>query len=268
MDRLLTHNERQVYQALRARGYSVEEARETALDGVSITTARAMPDLRLPPNSIRRFDGDLVDVIVIDSHASKYFLADYRDYGVHEDDPWWCVHQGTSSQSSIRGKIAQLERHRKPVFIVFRARNITQVNDWMIQHGCIRENGKIKPAQTGENMATFGVGENPHMTARDRKIRAAQRRIEQEQARIEKLESLPAEPVPTDEDNSACVWFQKTFGGNRVYTYCAVLADGLWWTSGPKGGGVGRSWDELVEWIIADNEFPTIYVATEWEPLN
>lgn len=214
------------------------------------------------------------------ARTGKYFAVDQRwtdvgPTGYYDSGTSYAhIHQkSTAPLGAVTQKLFQLVSRwtREPEYAyVVEANNKTQVKDWLLStgHNVEFQSCISKPHTTGENMATFGVGENPYMTARDRKIRAAQRRIEQEQARIEKLESLPAEPEPIDDDNSACIWFQKTFGGNRVYTYCAVLADGRWWTSGPQGGGVGRSWDELVEWIISDNEYPTIYVATAWEPLN
>lgn len=96
-------------------------------------------------------------------------------------------------------------------------------------------------------------------------------RAERLLAKAEMLDNLPAEPEP-DDDGAAVIWFRKQFSsGGREYTYAAVLADGLWWTSGPQGGGTGRKWDALIQWIYENvhygDDSPVVWAASEYHPL-
>lgn len=85
------------------------------------------------------------------------------------------------------------------------------------------------------------------------------------QAELDRIALMPDEP----QDPEATIFFEKTFGTSRKYTYAAVKAgDGLWYTTGPKSPG-GYSWQQLIEWILDDGDQDTqIWFASEWEPLN
>lgn len=99
--------------------------------------------------------------------------------------------------------------------------------------------------------------------------RAAQlrRRAERLEAEAERLESMPKEPVIKD-DPTPVIFFGKTFGGEKVYTFAAVKAtNGNWYVTGDRSPQ-DLTWDRLVEWIYQDEpEDPEILVGTKWNNL-
>lgn len=101
----------------------------------------------------------------------------------------------------------------------------------------------------------------------DAQVEAATRTIERAQAKIDRLLSLPSEPVTDDPDGALVVWFTHQFNGRgKRYTYSAVKAgDGLWYTTGPSSPK-GYTWAQLIDWVMGDAD-ATMWVATEWSAL-
>jgi hypothetical protein len=84
-------------------------------------------------------------------------------------------------------------------------------------------------------------------------------RIAQLKKELKRLKDRPNEPT----ENGNIISFHKQFsGGGTVYSYAAIKAAGLWYTTGPKSPK-GYSWDELLD-FIGDNE---IYLVTSATPL-
>lgn len=187
----------------------------------------------------------------------RYFLADYRD-GSGYPDPWVCIHQWTASPVSLLRNIAWQTNK----LWVFEARNKGQVAVWLEQYGYRTQHMGQRPPLTYPHRRII-------VNNRDRSIAAAQQRIAAEQARIDRLMSLPAEPTTEDPDNALVVWFQHRFNiGGQIYTYAAVKAgDDKWYTTGPASPK-GYTWDQLVEWhFTAVNDDNPMYTNTEWEAL-
>lgn len=92
-----------------------------------------------------------------------------------------------------------------------------------------------------------------------------QAQIDRLQAELDRVALLPGEP---DNDPNV-IWFEKTFGGNRAFTYAAVKAgDGYWYTTGPKTPK-SYLWQQLIEWIYQDEaDEPEIWLAGEFETIN
>jgi len=89
---------------------------------------------------------------------------------------------------------------------------------------------------------------------------------QQAQERIDFLSTLPQEPAT---HGDACViFFEKQFNRNgQWYTYAAVKANGLWYSTGPRAPK-GFTWDQLVEWMYGGDgaiRNDKIWLATEWE---
>lgn len=107
---------------------------------------------------------------------------------------------------------------------------------------------------------------NPiQMSARQIALRQAEAAAERAQKRIDFLLSLPEEPTFED-DRPKVIYFQKRFGlGGRIYDYSACKAgDGLWYTTGPTGGHIGRTWDDLIAWVN-DTEPTQVYLARKFK---
>lgn len=98
------------------------------------------------------------------------------------------------------------------------------------------------------------------------RIRVHQERIEvlrghikDHMSQIEHLQNLPEEP----DVEPAVIWFEKTFADGRTYTYAAVKADGLWYTSGPRTPK-GYTWENLMTWVGVGTE---VWLATDFKEL-
>jgi hypothetical protein len=77
---------------------------------------------------------------------------------------------------------------------------------------------------------------------------------------LKRLESRPEEP---EEDGNVITFMKQFAAGGIVYSYAALKAKGLWYTTGPKSPK-GYTWDELLDFIGDDNR---IYLVTEATPL-
>ena len=56
--------------------------------------------------------------------------------------------------------------------------------------------------------------------------------------------------VDEEYDDGDIIWADLQFpGGTGVYKYSFIKAGGKWWSSGPKGGGTGRTWEDLTSWM-------------------
>lgn len=123
------------------------------------------------------------------------------------------------------------------------------------------------PVDLTEHIASFETLEDP-MPSRARTAAQLRRELSRIAAELERLESLPAEPVGT----APTVLFQIRFvPDGEVYTYAARKANGYWYTTGPKGGTTPRTWDDLVQWIDSEHISgiggAQVRVVTETVPL-
>lgn len=209
---------------------------------------------------------DNIDLIVIEPSiegvADRWFIVDYRDqsgYPVHH----WHIHSGTVSWKNLLSNIEWVTRNDRSPFMVFQAKNRSQVRDWMIHHGYVTQWGGVIHQPEESDMPRIGETVTPG------RARFLQRRIDVMQAELERLESMPPEPVPEDEDDDTTViaWDARFKGGTTIYSYAArKAADGLWYTTGPRSEQ-GYSWSDLIIWI-ADTARPVdgmIWIATEFE---
>jgi len=191
--------------------------------------------------------------------TGKWFVADPRQYE-HQDYPWYCVHGGSVSVKNVLATLARVNQwwdSPKPVDLpvfVFEARNLTEARQYLQALGYATDYRRNAMPEM--------------MSARERKIAAAKRRIEKEQERIDYLSSLPDEPTP-DPDGANVIWFRKRFTpGGTDYTYAAVQTpEGTWYTTGPRTPKA-YTWEDLVEWIFDDNPDAQVWVAATWEPLS
>lgn len=56
--------------------------------------------------------------------------------------------------------------------------------------------------------------------------------------------------VDEEYEDGSIIWADLQFpGGMGVYKYSFIKAGGKWWSSGPKGGGTGRTWEDLTNWM-------------------
>jgi hypothetical protein len=124
----------------------------------------------------------------------------------------------------------------------------------------------IGPAYSGESFKTFSEHAADITSDKKRgKVKQSQAegiklRIRMLKKELKRLESRPAEP----EEDGNVITFQKQFAaGGIVYSYAALKAKGLWYTTGPKSPK-GYTWDELLDFIGDDNR---IYLVTEATPL-
>jgi hypothetical protein len=65
-------------------------------------------------------------------------------------------------------------------------------------------------------------------------------------------------------DNGEVLSFEKRFiPSGRAYTYTVLKVADRWHTSGPKGGGVARTWDDLVDFWSEGVD--AVFRVTAWE---
>lgn len=62
------------------------------------------------------------------------------------------------------------------------------------------------------------------------------------------LEKLNNYPEDVYEDGEV-IRFDKTFNDGLTYSYAAIKAEGLWYTTGPSSPK-GYSWEALLDWIF------------------
>lgn len=95
------------------------------------------------------------------------------------------------------------------------------------------------------------------------RIEALEARINAMMDEVQRLKSRPEEP---DKDVNI-VYFTKQFTVyGKVYSYAAIKAAGLWYTTGPRAPKA-YSWDELLDFIDDDDDEIAISVVTELTPL-
>lgn len=66
-------------------------------------------------------------------------------------------------------------------------------------------------------------------------------------------------------DDGAVIQFEKQFGNGRLYSYAAIRADGLWYTTGPRSPK-GYTWEDFTQ-FLADG-VDEIWVAADWEAFD
>lgn len=96
---------------------------------------------------------------------------------------------------------------------------------------------------------------------RQQRLDMAQRTLERAQEQIDKLLNRKNEPRGKKRN---VIFYRKTFDNGITYTYAAVRAKGLWYTTGPKSPK-GFTWDELLDWLGDDVK---IWVPIGWEELK
>jgi hypothetical protein len=190
--------------------------------------------------------------------TGKWFVCDPRSYEHEpEDHVWYCIHNKTMSWNTVLRTVKWLERSarwpRGYDMFVIEADNKTQVKMYLTAQGY----------NTDSTVRTSAM---PSMTNTARKIELARRRIEQEQARIDFLSSLPDEPE-SDPDGANVIWFKKKFQpGGKEYTYAAVQTEkGTWYTTGPQTPK-DFAWEDLIQWIMEDKN-AQVWVAASYDPL-
>jgi hypothetical protein len=103
----------------------------------------------------------------------------------------------------------------------------------------------------------------------DRRTAALEAQIITLSERLADLRNRPEEPFFTDDN--AVISFQKTFGGDRTFTYCAIRTEtaigrGQWWISGSRRVAQPFSWDELLDFMESGEERRSqIWLATNWD---
>jgi hypothetical protein len=120
--------------------------------------------------------------------------------------------------------------------------------------------------------------EGSNMVSRREVIKARLRELEAEQA---KYARFPNDDFP----EGTVIKFERVFGMSwdeyeqmmeayknlrgpgpepttTAYSYVIVKANGVWYTSGPRGGGHPRSWDGLIEWL-GDQVGPMILMVPD-----
>lgn len=97
----------------------------------------------------------------------------------------------------------------------------------------------------------FNRGGTVNKVDRELLDRMEQRKFEAELARKEALIEAYGQDVYED---GAVLIFEKGFPGSRTnYTYVALKANGSWWLTGATHGGEhGRTWMELIVWLVSD----------------
>jgi len=127
----------------------------------------------------------------------------------------------------------------------------------------------VGPAFSGESFKTFsehaadiisGKTDGKRGKVKQNKAEGLKLRIRMLKKELKRLESRPTEP---EEDGNVITFSKQFAAGGIVYSYAALRAKDLWYTTGPKSPK-GYTWDELLDFIGDDNR---IYLVTEATPL-
>lgn len=212
--------------------------------------------------------------VLFPERGPKYILADYRDYLSYADHPHWCVHNATSSPFSLLRNLRWASRNKEAnggrLVMVFEAMSRSQVAAWLMAQG-YQTSTQVHPNHVIPG--TLNVQERTMISSTEREIERLERVAYEARQRAQFLRTLPTQPKRVrvvegqKQPKAGVIFFERTFGGTRVYTYAAVKAsDGLWYTTGPRTPK-GFQWRELIAWINAEGPV-VVYRATLFEALN
>lgn len=184
------------------------------------------------------FEIDYIDLP--GARPGRFIVAEWRD-GSGYDTPHWYIFSETSSKERLADTVSRMQRH-KTEYLVFEARNRTQVKDWLLANQ--------------ERVVQFGMDyHKPHpqegTTMVQHRLDALLTQRERLDAEITRLSLLPDEPegLVDDSEYNIIAWNARFDGGSTTYYYAARKAgDGLWYTTGPRSEQ-GYTWTALIDWI-------------------
>lgn len=91
--------------------------------------------------------------------------------------------------------------------------------------------------------------------------------IERKLRQLEELEEKYAKYGEDECEDGVVVIFDYQFvPGGRVYSYAAIKAGGLWYTTGPKSPKA-FTWEQFIDWLESAANDVELYVVTEIERL-
>lgn len=98
---------------------------------------------------------------------------------------------------------------------------------------------------------------------RTRKVQELRRLIAEANETLRLMERFG----PDDYAEGTVIKFEKQFHrGERWYSYSAIKAGGVWYTTGPQSPKA-YSWDDLTDWL-ASGDVRDFAVAVGWDPIG